>query len=73
MAGLLQCSERSFARRIGIVLQAKINKDTVVAIDVGLAKCLTFQRDQRLAILAGGFRDELLSPGAEIRDVLGPR
>ena len=41
-----------------------------MAVDRRIAQRLAVDRDQALAFLAGGFRDQLLGPGAEIGDLL---
>ena len=63
-----QCSKSSFTRAVAIVFQTQIDKDAIIAIDLRLPERLAFQRDQRLAVLAGGFGDQLFSPCTEACD-----
>jgi hypothetical protein len=56
-----------FGLVLGIIfaLEREIDKEPIVAIDFGPAQRLAVDWDQAFAMFAGGFREELLGPGAE--------
>ena len=51
---------------IGRGFQAQVGEHAVVAVDLRRAEWLAIHRDDALALLAGGFGDQLLEPRAEI-------
>ena len=58
-------------RKLGVVLgmvfgiEREVDEKPVVAIDLRSAKRLAVDRNQALAVFAGGFGEQLLDPGAE--------
>ena len=69
MPGLFQRGELVVMAAVVFAFGAKVDEEAVVAVDGGIAERLAVDRDQALAVLAGGFRDQLLGPGAEIGDL----
>ena len=53
---------------VGALIQAKISEDAVVAIDLGRAQLFAIDRNDALALLAGGLGNQLLEPRAQIGD-----
>jgi len=66
MAGRLQGLEPRIMRGVVFALGTDIDEETIVAVTSGIAERLAVDRNQALALFAGGFRDQLLGPGAEI-------
>jgi hypothetical protein len=70
MPGFLERLEPVVMRGVVFAFGADIDEEAVVAVKRGIAERLTVDRDQALAVLAGGFGDQLFGPGAEIGDLL---
>ena len=68
LAGLLERHDRRVLRRVRSRLQAQVGEQAIVAVGVRRRQPLAVDRDDALALLAGGLRDELLEPRAEIVD-----
>ena len=73
MSGRLQRLEPVVMRGVVFAFGADIDEEAVVAVKRGIAERLAVDRDQTLAVLAGGFGDQLFGPGAEIGDLLPTR
>ena len=71
MTGCLQRSQPVVMRGIVFALGADVDEETILAVKRGIAERFAVDRDQALAFLAGGFRDQLFGPGAEIGDFWG--
>ena len=70
MPGLFQRGQLVLMRGVVFAVGADIDEEAVVAVERDVVQRLAVDRDQALAILAGGFRDQLFGPGAEIGDLL---
>ena len=70
MPGRLQRLEPVVMRGVVFAFGADIDEEAVVAVKRGIAERFAVDRDQALAVLAGGFGDQLFGPGAEIGDLL---
>ena len=70
VSGLFQRGEPVIVASVTFTFGAKVDEETIPAVDDGLAERLAVDRDQPLAVLAGGFRDQLFGPGAEVGDLL---
>ena len=68
VSGLLQCIERACVRRIGFAAGPQIDEEAVAAVDIRRAERLAIDRNKSVAVLAGRLGDQLLGPGAEIRN-----
>ena len=66
MAGFLQCLKFRLMTFVGLAFQREIDEAAIVAVDFRSAERLAVHGDQALAVFAGQFRKQLLSPGAEI-------
>jgi len=58
----------SLMRAVAFAFGTKVDEEAIVAVERHIAQRLTVDRDQALTVLAGGFRDQLFGPGAEIGD-----
>ncbi|OIQ65951.1 hypothetical protein GALL_524860 [mine drainage metagenome] len=70
MSGVFQRGKLPVMRGVVFALGAQVDEEPVVAIECRIAQWFAVDRDQALTVLAGGFGDQLLGPGAEIRDLL---
>ncbi len=70
MSGFFQRGELVVMRGVALAFGADVDEEAVAAVDRGIAERFAVDRDQALAVLAGGFRDQLFGPGAEIGDLL---
>ena len=68
MTGGFQRGESLVMRGIVLAFGPDIDEEAVVAVQRGIAERFAVDRNQALAVLAGGFGDQLLGPGAEIGD-----
>ena len=68
MTGALKRVDGGILRGIGRRFQAKVGKYTIVAVHLGRAQAFPVDGDESLADLAGGFGQQLLQPGPQIRD-----
>ena len=66
MPGLFQRGQLIVMRAVAFAFGTKVDEESIVAVERHIAQRLTVDRDQALAVLAGGFRDQLFGPGAEI-------
>ena len=73
MPGRFQRVEPVVMRGVVFAFGPDIDEEAVVAVERGIAERFAVDRDQALAVLAGGFGDQLLGPGAEIGDLLRRR
>ncbi len=71
MSGLFQRRQLGVMRGVVFAFGADVDEEAVVAVGCRLAERFAVDRDQALAVLAGGFGDQLLGPGAEIGDFRG--
>ena len=69
MPGFLQRGEPVVVAAVGFIFGTQVDEETIPAVDGGFAERLAVDRDQPLSVLAGGFRNQLFSPGAEIGDL----
>ena len=69
MSGRLKGGEFAVMRRIIFAFGPDIDEETVLAVDSGIRERFAVDRNQALAVLAGGLRDQLLGPGAKIGDL----
>ena len=58
-------------RVIVFALGPDVDKEPIMAVHGRVAERLALDRDQPFTFFAGGFRDQLLGPGAEIGDFPG--
>ena len=65
-----ECGKLLVMRGVVIALHADVDEEAVVTVQRNIAQRFALDRNQALALLAGGFRDQLLGPGAEIGDLL---
>ena len=70
MTGILQRRQLVVMRGVVFAFGSDVDEEAVLAVHCGIAHRLAVDRDQALAFLAGGLRDQLLGPGAEIGDLL---
>ena len=73
MPGCFQRGQLRVMRRVVFAFGAKVDEEAILAVERGIAERLAVDRDQALAFLAGGFRDQLFGPGAEIGDLRAMR
>ena len=66
MAGFFERGDLSVLRGVGRGFEAQVGENAVVAIDLGSAECFAIDRDDAVALLAGGFGEQLLKPCADI-------
>ena len=66
MPGLLQRGQFFIVRSIVFAFGPDVDEEPVPSIQRHLANRFAVDRDQALAFLAGGFRDQLFGPGTEI-------
>src|SRR5262249_57777442 len=64
----LQRYDRAVLRGVGFARVGQIDEHPIRAVDRLSAERLGIDRDQALAVLAGGFGEQLLGPGTEIAD-----
>ena len=69
MPGRFERFEPVVMRGVVFAFGSDIDEEAVVAVKRGIAERLAVDRDQALAVLAGGFGDQLFGPGAEIGDL----
>ena len=69
MPGRFQRGQLLVMRGVVFAFGADVDEEPVAAVERGIAERFAVDRDQALALLAGGFRDQLLGPGAEIGDL----
>ena len=66
MAGRLQLRKLGLVSGIGFTIEREIDEEAIVAVKLRRAERLAVDRDETLAVLAGGLGEQLLGPGAEI-------
>ena len=71
LAGLLERAHCGVARRIVVALEPHIGEHPVGPVHRWRTERLQVDRDQALALLAGGFGDQLLEPCAKVADLVG--
>jgi hypothetical protein len=71
MPGRFERFEPVIMRCVVFAFGSDVDEEAVVAVKRGIAERLAVDRDQTLAVLAGGFRDQLLGPSAEIGGTQG--
>ena len=69
MPGRFQRGELFVMRGVVLAFGADVDEEAIVAVQRRIAQRFAVDRDQALAFLAGGFRDQLFGPGAEIGDL----
>ncbi len=70
MAGALQRGELVVMRGVALAFGPDIDEEAVIAVKRNVAERLAVDRNEALAFLAGGFRNQLFGPGAEVGDLL---
>ena len=68
MPGFFERGHLGILRRVGRSLEPNVGEDAVVSVHVRRAQFFAIDRDDALAEFAGGFRDQLLEPRAQIGD-----
>ena len=73
MPGCFQRGQLLVMRGVVFAFGADVDEEAILAVERGIAERFAVDRDQALAVLAGGFRDQLFGPGAEIGDLWAMR
>src|SRR5215470_433690 len=69
MAGFFKGCELLFMRAVILAFGTEIDEETVIAVDRDVAERLAVDWNEPLALFAGRFCNQLLGPGAEIRNL----
>ena len=69
MPGSFQRDQRVVMLSVVFAFGAQVDEEAVIAVQGRIAKRLAVDRDQALAVLARGLRDQLFGPGAEVGDI----
>jgi hypothetical protein len=66
VAGLFERGQLLIMRGVVLAIGADTDEEAILAIQRHIAQRFAIDRDQALAVLPSGFRDQLLGPGTEI-------
>jgi len=69
VTGLFQRDQSCVMCGVILAFGAQVDKEPIAAVQRGIAERLAIDRDQALAVLAGGFRDQLFCPGPQDRTI----